>query len=209
MRVLSKIADTDNKERSYEQMKKKFRITLNAPVILGFVLICFIATLLGIITSGRSTQAVFMTYHSSLKNPMTYIRFLTHIFGHSGWSHFIGNVSYLLLLGPMLEEKYGAKELLEIIGVTAVVTGLINYIFFWNIGLCGASGVVFAFIVLASFTGFHEGEIPLTFILVVIVFMGQQVYQGIMVRDNVSQMAHIVGGVVGACVGYGLNKNKS
>lgn len=189
-------------------MKKKFRITLNAPVILGFVLMCFIATLLGMITAGRSTQAVFMTYHSSLRNPMTYIRFLTHVFGHSGWSHFIGNVSYLLLLGPMLEEKYGAKELLEIIGVTAVVTGMINYIFFWNIGLCGASGVVFAFIVLASFTGFHEGEIPLTFILVVIVFMGQQVYQGIMVRDNVSQMAHIVGGVVGACVGYGLNKKK-
>lgn len=123
-------------------MKKKFRITLNAPVILGFVLMCFIATLLGMITAGRSTQAVFMTYHSSLRNPMTYIRFLTHVFGHSGWSHFIGNVSYLLLLGPMLEEKYGAKELLEIIGVTAVVTGMINYIFFWNIGLCGASGVV-------------------------------------------------------------------
>lgn len=188
-------------------MKKKFKITFNAPVVLTFVVICFIATMLGIITQGRSTQAVFMMYHSSLKNPMTYIRFITHVFGHSGWGHFIGNASYLLLLGPMLEEKYGSDRIIIVIAITALATGLINYIFFGNVALCGASGVVFAFIVLASFTGFKAGEIPLTFILVVIIFIGQQVYEGITIQDNISNMAHIVGGIVGACVGYGLNKD--
>lgn len=188
-------------------MKKKFKITFNAPVVLTFVVICFIATILGIITQGRSTQAVFMTYHSSLKNPMTYIRFITHVFGHLGWGHFIGNASYLLLLGPMLEEKYGSDRIIIVIAITALATSLINYIFFGNVALCGASGVVFAFIVLASFTGFKAGEIPLTFILVVIIFMGQQVYEGIKIQDNISNMAHIVGGIVGACVGYGLNKD--
>lgn len=188
-------------------MKKKFKITFNAPVVLTFVVICFIATMLGIITQGRSTQAVFMMYHSSLKNPMTYIRFITHVFGHSGWGHFIGNASYLLLLGPMLEEKYGSDRIIIVIVITALATGLINYIFFGNVALCGASGVVFAFIVLASFTGFKAGEIPLTFILVVIIFIGQQVYEGITIQDNISNMAHIVGGIVGACVGYGLNKD--
>lgn len=188
-------------------MKKKFKITFNAPVVLTFVVICFIATMLGIITQGRSTQAVFMTYHSSLKNPMTYIRFITHVFGHLGWGHFIGNASYLLLLGPMLEEKYGSDRIIIVIAITALATSLIIYIFFGNVALCGASGVVFAFIVLASFTGFKAGEIPLTFILVVIIFIGQQVYEGITIQDNISNMAHIVGGIVGACVGYGLNKD--
>lgn len=185
---------------------KKIKITFNARITLGFVLICFVATLLGVITDGKSTYVVFMTYRSSLMNPMTYIRLFTHILGHSGWSHFIGNASYILLLGPMLEEKYGSIKLLEVIVITALVTGLLNYIFFWNVGLCGASGVVFAFIILASFTGFKEGEIPLTFILVAIIFIGQQVYEGIRVNDNISNMAHIVGGIIGACVGYGLNK---
>ena len=137
---------------------------------------------------------------------MTYVRFVTHIFGHSGWSHFIGNASYLLLLGPMLEEKHGSKELIEVISITAVITGIVNYIFFWNVGLCGASGVVFAFIILASFTGFKEGEIPLTFILVAAIFIGQQVYEGFAVHDDISNMAHIVGGIVGAVIGYLLNK---
>ncbi|MCU6716628.1 rhomboid family intramembrane serine protease [Roseburia amylophila] len=169
-------------------------------------MICFIATLLGVLSNGRITKIIFMTYHSSLMKPMTYIRFVTHVFGHEGWTHFIGNASYLLLLGPMLEEKHGSKELIEVIGITALVTGVVNYIFFVNIGLCGASGVVFAFIVLASFTGFREGEIPLTFLLVAAIFIGQQIYEGISMQDNISNMAHIMGGVIGAIMGYSLNR---
>lgn len=187
-------------------MKKKFKITFNAPVILSFAIACCVVTLLGIITKGSSTQAIFMTYHSSLKSLMTYVRFFTHVLGHEGWAHFMANVMYILLLGPMLEEKHGSRTILEVIALTALVTGIVNYIFFWNVGLCGASGIVFAFILLSSFTGFKEGEIPLSFILVAIIFIGQQVYEGVAVTDNISNVAHIVGGFVGAIVGYGLNK---
>ena len=186
-------------------MGKRLKLRFNAPVTLSFVSICFVDTLLGIASNGEITKTLFMTYHSSFLNPMTYVRFVTHVFGHVGWSHFIGNASYLLLLGPMLEEKHGSKAILEVILITAVVTGLINYLFFWNIGLCGASGVVFAFIMLASFTDFREGEIPITFILVAAIFIGQQVYEGIVVQNNISNMAHIVGGIVGAIIGYVLN----
>lgn len=186
-------------------MKKKLKISFNAPVVLCFVGICFIATLLNYITRGASNELMFMTYHSSLSSPMTYVRFITHVFGHANWEHFIGNMSYILLLGPMLEEKYSSKALLEIIAITAVITGLVNYVFFWNVALCGASGVVFAFMLLSSFTSFKEGEIPLTFILVALFFIGQQVFQGLFVVDNVSNISHIVGGIIGAIIGYGLN----
>lgn len=185
---------------------RKLKITFNAPAVLGFVAICFIATLLGILTNGATTQAFFMTYHSSLTNFMTYIRLFTHVFGHAGWSHFLGNATYLLLLGPMLEEKYGSKTLIEIIAITALVTGLVNYIIFPTTSLCGASGVVFAFIILASFTGFKRGEIPLTFIIIFIIFIGQQIYEGITVTDDISNLTHIIGGAVGGCVGYILNR---
>lgn len=147
-----------------------------------------------------------MTYHSSLRNPMTYLRFFTHVFGHDGWSHFIGNAAYLLLLGPMLEEKHSSRTLLEIIGLTAAVTGLVNYFLFWNVALCGASGVVFAFIILASFTGFKDGEIPLTFVLVALFYIGQQVVDGVLMSDDVSNLSHIIGGLLGGIIGYGLNK---
>lgn len=187
-------------------MKNKIRVKFNSPVVLSFVTICFVATLVGIITGGKSTRLLFMTYHSSLVNPLTYLRFITHVLGHSGWSHFLGNAAYLLLLGPMLEEKYGSITILKIMMVTALATGIINYVFFWNMALCGTSGIVFAFIIMASFTGFKEGEIPLTFILVAAIYIGQQIYESMMVQDDISNIAHVVGGLAGAIVGYNLNK---
>lgn len=105
----------------------------------------------------------------------------------------------------MLEEKYGSKTLVEVVVITAVVTAIANYIFFPNVALCGASGVVFAFILMSSFTSFKEGEIPLTFVLVAAFFIGHEIVDGIFVVDNISNLAHIVGGVVGGLIGYGLN----
>ena len=58
---------------------------------------------------------------------------------------------------------------------------------------------------LVSFIDFREEEILITFILVAAIFIGQQVYEGIAVQNNISNMAHIVGGIVGATIGYGLN----
>ncbi|MGP1612088.1 MAG: rhomboid family intramembrane serine protease [Catonella sp.] len=188
-------------------MKKGFKISINSPVVLGFSAICLIALLLSIFTKGMTNKLLFMTYHSSLTNPLTYLRFFTHIFGHSGLDHFMGNITYILLLGPLLEEKYGSKLLIHSLIITALITGIVNYVFFPQVALCGASGVVFTFILLSSFTGFRDKEIPLTFILVAIIFIGQQVYEGIMVQDNISNLSHVLGGVVGSVMGYLLNKN--
>ena len=113
---------------------------------------------------------------------------------------------YLLLVGPMLEEKYGSGTMLEVIASTALVTGVIHCLLWGGTALCGASGVVFAFIVLSSFTSFKDGEIPLTFLLVAVFFIGQQIVDGLTVQDNVSNMAHITGGVIGGWIGYKLNK---
>ena len=195
-----------NRERKMK--KKNLKITFNAPVTLAFVFLAFIVLLLGILTGGASTQRLFMTYRASLLSPLTWLRFVTHVLGHSGWDHYVGNTAYILLLGPMLEEKYGSDKILKVIILTAVITGLVNFILFPASALCGASGVVFAFILLTSFANFRQGEIPLTFILVAVVFIGQQVANGIFVRDNISNLSHIIGGLVGAAAGYALNSSR-
>lgn len=187
---------------------KKRRITFNSPVVLSFVIISFGAMVLNYLTAGVSNRLLFMTYHSSLASPLTYVRFFTHVLGHQGWSHYIGNMMYLLLLGPMLEEKYGSRAIIEVILITGLVTGIVTWLIFPNIALCGASGVVFAFIMMTSFTGFKEGEIPVTVILVAFIYIGQQIYEGLFIQDNISNMAHILGGIVGAVAGYTLNKRQ-
>ena len=187
---------------------KKIRLSFNSPVILGFTLACFIVLILDKVTGSASTRAFFSVYRSSLASPFTYIRFFGHVLGHASWDHFFGNIMMLLVVGPLLEEKYGSANILFVILATALVTGVINFIFFPHVQLLGASGVVFAFILLASLTSIEEEKIPLSFILVALIYIGQQVYDGLFIRDNVSNLTHILGGIVGSSLGYVMNKNK-
>ncbi|MDR1869221.1 MAG: rhomboid family intramembrane serine protease, partial [Treponema sp.] len=129
-----------------------------------------------------------------------WVTIFTHIIGHKDWSHLIGNFTLILLIGPMLEENYGSSLLLIMMVITALVTGILNILFFRS-SLMGASGVVFMMILLSSFTNFTHGEIPLTFILVLILYMGVQLFNSFN-SDNISQFAHIVGGLCGSFFGF-------
>ena len=186
-------------------MKKKIRITLNAPFTLGFSLLCAAATLCCSLLKD-SIPLLFSTHAAPLSDPLMYLRLFTHVLGHSGPAHLIGNLTLILLLGPALEEKYGAGKLLLVTLATALVTGIIHNLLFPSVMLLGASGVVFAMILLTSFAGFREGEIPLTFILVAVLYLGQQIWDGITVRDNISNLSHIIGGLVGSGAGWLLNR---
>ena len=183
---------------------KKRKIYLNAPITLGFSLICIIALLLNMVSSGKTNVLFFSTYGSSLLSPMTYIRLLGHIFGHANVDHLVSNLLYILLLGPMLEEKYG-KRLIIVILSTAAVTGIVHNLLSPNTMLLGASGVVFAFIILASITGNEEG-IPVTLIIVALLWIGSEIYTGIPTADSVSQLTHIVGGLTGGIIGLAFKK---
>lgn len=188
--------------------RRRWHIGLNAPVTLMFAGLCVAATILNQLTGGMANALLFSTYRSSLLDPLMYLRLFTHAIGHVGWDHLVGNMSYVLLLGPLLEEKYGSQDLAFIVLVTAGVTGVLNNLLFPYVALCGASGVVFAFILLSSITSLREGEIPLTFVLVALLFLGQQVIDGVFAHDNISQFGHIVGGTVGAFFGFSLGRER-
>lgn len=189
-------------------MNIKRKIEFNAPVILVFVFICLGALILSYFTGGYSNQLFFSVYRSPMSDPLFYVRLVGHVFGHADWSHFFNNMMYILILGPMLEEKYGAGNMVVTIFLTAVTTGIVSIILSGNVMLLGASGVVFAMILLSSITSVKDGGIPLTFILVAVVYLGGQIVDGLTVRDNVSNLTHIIGGVVGACCGMVLNKKR-
>jgi len=196
------------REYNMESRKKPIRVSFNSPAILVFTGICLIAQILNVLTHGASNTAVFSVYRSSLLDPLTYVRCICHVFGHTGWSHLLANLMYILILGPMIEEKYSTSNTVIVMAATAVVTGIINMVFFPSVMLLGASGIVFAFILISSITTTEDRTIPVTFILVAILYIGQQVYEGIFVKDNISQMAHIVGGIVGSFLGFVMNRRK-
>lgn len=182
------------------------KLQYNSPVILSYFLISLLALALGYLTNGETTWRLFSVYRASLADPFTYLRFFGHVLGHVDLDHFMGNMLLLLVVGPPLEEKYGSSTLLTGIALTALVSGILQFIFFPGAALLGASGIVFMLIMLASLSGMKNGKIPLTLVLVALLYLGQEVYSILFVKDSVANFMHIVGGACGTLFGFSVAK---
>ena len=176
------------------------KLRYNAPIILTFSLIAFAIYLVNVMNPLFSIKYFAVRSTMSLTNPLDYWRLVSHVLGHANWGHLFGNITFILLLGPILEEKYGSRHIFWMIFITALLTGLINVIFFSK-PLLGASGIVFMLIILISIVDIEKGSIPLSFVLVALIFVGKE-FVSMFQADSISQMAHIIGGMAGAAFGF-------
>ena len=181
------------------------KISYNAPVALTFALLSLLALVANHFTAGWVNANLCSVYRCSLADPLAWFRFFGHVLGHSGYSHYIGNMVLILVLGPNLEDRFGSWNVLWAILFTALASGLVQFIFFPGTALLGASGIVFMMILLSSFGGVRNGTIPTTLILVAIFYLGGELWDAIFVRDNISQLTHIIGGLCGTILGFALS----
>ena len=100
---------------------KPLKIVLSSPVTLTFSFICLAALLLNVFTAGASNRLIFSVYRSSLLSPLTWLRFFTHVCGHASVAHLANNLMLLLVLGPLLEDRYGSKDLILVILIAGLV----------------------------------------------------------------------------------------
>ena len=174
----------------------------NSKVIITYLLICLGAWFLNTITRGTTNKLFFSNYRSSPLNPLTYIRLFTHSIGHQDLDHLISNFLYILLVGPMIEEKYGSINLIIMFLITSIIIALYNIIFTNNVVL-GASGNVYMLIVLSSFSNISEGKIPLTVLLILIFFVLGEVKKSILEhKTKVYHDGHIIGALCGLLFGF-------
>lgn len=173
-------------------------IRYNAPVILTYALasLCVLVLNTGLVPPGWFASPAALAW----QDPWFYLRLVSYVLGHANWQHLMGNLMIILLVGPLLEEKYGAWKLFEMILVTAVVTALVNAMAF-SVSLVGGSGIAFMLVLLSSFSNIRTGQVPLTFILVAVIFIGSEVAD-ILKVDRISQFSHLAGGFIGAAYGF-------
>lgn len=185
-----------------DMRKRVIKLQFNAPVILLFTFAALAAWVFGNITGGWSTQKFFSVYRCAMSDPWGYVRLFGHVLGHSGWNHYMNNIVMLLVVGPPLEEKYGSWPMLWCILFTALVSGVVHIVWDPNTALLGASGVVFMLIMLSSLAGMRDGAIPITLILVAVLYLGGELVAAFTGQDSVSQLTHIVGGLCGTFLGF-------
>jgi len=185
--------------------KREFIISFNAPVILWLTIIALGVLIIDNITGGFMVR-VFAAFRTRWTDPLQYVRLFSYVFVHANVAHYVGNFMMILAIGPMVEEKYGSRNLVWFIVITTLITGLVNVLFFPAVATVGASGIVFMLILLASFTNIQQGKLPITVPLVAILYLGNEVMQGIFADDNISQLSHIIGGLCGAVAGAVFHK---
>ncbi len=183
------------------------KLHYNSPVVLTYAIICVVLLAINYLTAGWLNTTLLVSYgNGSLLNPLTIIRAFTHVVGHADWDHLFGNMILFLLVGPAVEERYGSSNLVIMILCNAVITAIVNGLLSSN-GIIGASGVVFMMIILSAFTNMQKGKIPITLIIVSVMYLGREVVNGLAApNDGISQMGHIVGGFVG--LGFGIYYHK-
>ena len=174
----------------------------NSPVIITYLVISLIACFLNFITRGKSNKLLFTSYRSSIFNPLTYIRLFTHSIGHIDLSHLIHNFLFILLIGPMIEEKYGSINLIVMLLITSLVIGLFNTIFS-NYSITGASGNVYMLITLSSFSNISDGKIPITLILILIFYILSE-FRDRLIEGNKTtyHTGHLLGALCGIAFGF-------
>jgi len=179
------------------------RLKYNAPATLTFALAATIVLLIDQYIMPGIVEALFTAEAAvtfRFDNIPAYVRMLTHILGHAGWEHLLSNLTLILLLGPILEEKYGSRPVAWMMVITALANGVLNA-FFFDAALLGSSGIAFMMILLVSFANIQTGEFPLSAILVVGLYLIKEIL-AIFRYDDVSQISHIIGAACGAIFGY-------
>jgi len=187
-------------------MKRRLRIDYNAPFCLTFALATMIVYVAGIFSNGWLTANWFSIPGTALFTDWTtYPRLILHVLGHVSAQHLFTNLVVFLLVGPLLEEMYGPTFLFFLCLLTAIFTGLIMILCFSG-ALLGASGIVFALIILSSFANAKSGTIPLTFVLISLIFLGGEIIRALNEQDQIAQFAHIAGGILGGGAGFFMAK---
>ena len=83
-----------------------------------------------------------------------------------------------------------------------------QFFFFPGTALLGASGIVFMMILLSSLSGMRNGAIPLTLVLVVLLYLGGELADALSAQDGVSHFTHIVGGLCGGVLGFWMRRRR-
>ena len=174
----------------------------NAPVILTYFFICLIILMIDKLCKGKFSATFFTTYkNDSLLNPLTYFKLISHSLGHADWDHLYSNFIKILLIGPLIEEKYGSINLLIAMILTSLIIGIVNKILGKG-GILGASGVAYMLILLSSFVNMENGKIPITLTLIILFFVVDEVIKLFRrKKDGVSHLGHITGAICGAIFG--------
>ena len=139
---------------------------------------------------------------SSVYYGHSYWQFVTYMFTHGSVSHLLFNMLSLYIFGTAVERRVGSKEFLLYYMLTGTLCGLASYGVYYlantNVVLLGASGAIYALLMLFSVLYpraviYVFGIIPVPAPVLIILYFVIELFSGMMSFDGVAHMTHLFG----------------
>ena len=192
--------------------KKSNRLVFNSPAAIIFSLISILVFALDFfIAKGKLLSFLFTCPGNknciisfSVSNPLDYIRLFTRVFASESFSALLVNILFILILSPLMEERFGSVIVTLMMTFSALISGVINLVFS-SLPAEGAGPLVFLLIALSALSSLTKKDIPLSWILVFVLYIVLRISRNMgLVKDygfiqaNMRTIADLAGGITGS-----------
>lgn len=191
--------------------KNSYKIKFDSPFSISFSVISFAIFILDLLTKGKLISSLFTCLGSKVsenpfnfKSAVCWLSVIFHEFGTSSWNSLFINLSFILLIGPALEIKYGIPVLSLMTFISSLVTGVLTATI-CPVPVTGCESIIFTLIILASLTEFTKKNIPLSWILIFVFFLSYQFISSEKAALNIKLLPvliKLIGGITGSLFGF-------
>ena len=208
--------------------RKRVRFTIDAPVILFFVLA---GILIFALDKKFNLIGNYFTCHLlkpsdealpkfNMKDALDYARLICHPFGNKELSVLLLNSVFIMFLGPLIEERTGSPILILTILLASLVSGVLAVLTNTE-GTAGAGCIIFMLLALSALGTMAQGQFKLSWIAAFVLYLVYRIY-----TQNESDVMHVqniiealpksipvfidlAGGICGSLVGFFITPHKS
>lgn len=181
-------------------INRRFRYTYSNVttilVVINFIVFCLTRFLMPSLTYYLALVPRYILYRH------WYWQFLTYMFVHGSVSHFLFNMLSLYIFGSAVERRIGSREFTLYYLLCGTLCGVASYAMYYlantNVVLLGASGAIYALLILFSALYpraviYIFGIIPVQAPLLIIIYFVIELAGGLFSYDGVAHMTHLFG----------------
>lgn len=158
--------------------KLNLKFSYDAPVSQSFVLISLVIFILDFFVLNLKLNQNYLltpTPVFSIRDPLVILRTIIYIFGETDKVYLFTNLLFIILIGPVMEERYGSVIIGIMFFVAAFVTGSMSACF-CKVAYRGCSSVVFMLLLLNAMMFFTKKTISATSITMVVLFICREFF---------------------------------
>lgn len=188
--------------------KFKFNFVFDSPVTISFSLLSVLLFVLNCLPIKGTPDIKILSSPTTSAGPIpfmatqisSYLRLFLYAFGSQNFVGLLSNLLFLLMLGPVMEERYGSLVIGIMMAVSVLFSGVLNTCF-CETSLQGCMPIIFMMIFLNSFMSFSKKKIPVSFFVIFVFYIVREV-SGKTFSEIVGLIICITGGLCGSLFAF-------